>query len=77
VRNSLTSSDHEIRIYPHMIREFFIRMSRQWSVYCRLRTPDSLNNYKLLTGECRVAANWNNMADCVRAEDSSMFLSFV
>ena len=47
VRKSHTSSNHSKIIYPHRIRKLLNKKCRLWSIYRRLRTPESLNKYKL------------------------------
>jgi hypothetical protein len=54
VRKSPTSSTHSRIIYPHRLRKLLNRKCRLWSIYRRLRTPESLNKYKSTAAECRV-----------------------
>jgi hypothetical protein len=41
--------------YPYRIRRIINRKRRLWSIYRRLRTPESLSRYKLISAECRSA----------------------
>lgn len=43
------------KMYPYKIRKTLNRKSRQWSIYRRLRTPESLHRYKVIAAECRTA----------------------